>query len=108
MSGGKQNVALVVQDRGRYAAAMVRTLAQADTFALHPAPSARQALGLVRGQQDIAMIVVPRGFSREIAAGGPARVEMTLDNLNHDFADDARRGLSLAVATFEREIRSVL
>ena len=103
LSGGRANVALVVQDRGRYAQGFVQALRASDTFALHPAPSTRQARGLVRGQQDIAMIVVPRGFSREIAAGGPARVEMTLDNLNHDFADDARRGLSLAVATFERD-----
>ncbi len=102
LSGGKVNMALVVQDRGRYDRAFVGALAGSDTFALHPAPSAAAALGEVLAQDDVGMIVVPRGFSKAVAAGGPARVLMTLDNLNHDFADDARRGLSLAVALFDR------
>jgi len=102
LSGGRANVALVLQDRGPYAQRFVQALTASDTFALHPVATAKQALALVRGQDDVAMIVVPPGFSRQIAAGRPARVGMTLDNLNHDFAEDARRGLSLAVADFER------
>ncbi len=103
LSGGKQNVALVVQDRGRYAAAMVRALSQADTFALHPVATAGAGLHLVRAQHDVAMIVIPRGFSASVAAGGPARVQLTLDNLNHDFAGDTRRGIALAAALFDRQ-----
>ncbi len=102
LSGGKQNVALVVQDRGRYAAAMVQALSRADTFALHPAGTPQAGLRLVRSQHDVAMIVIPRAFSAEVAAGGPAKVQLTLDNLNHDFADDTRRGVALAAALFQR------
>ena len=102
LSGGKQNVALVVQDPGRYASRFVQALRASDTFELHPVATARAGLSAVQAQRDVAMIVIPRGFSGQVAAGGPARVSLTLDNLNHDFADDTRRGLALAAAIFQR------
>lgn len=103
LSGGHAPVALAVEDRGTYAQPFVQALTATDTFDLQRVASPAAGLARVSAHDAIGVIEIPAGFSRDVAAGRPARIGLTLDNLNHDFAEDARRGLSLAVALFERD-----
>ncbi len=100
VGGGRVPVAVVRSDTGVYGQAMGRSLNGALTFDLHPVASAAAGRALIARQDAVAVIAVPPGFSRAVAAGGTASLRLTLDNLNQDFADDVRRALPLAILNF--------
>ena len=99
-SVGQQPVALVVQGQGRLAARMAKIIkADADAYLIDEmAPAdAERAIG---EQRVAAIIVVPENFD-QAAAIGNAAVDLYLNNVDIDLADDIRRSVTRSVAEFD-------
>ena len=100
VSVGRQPVALVVQGEGRFAARMARLIrADTDAYLLEEmtAADAERAIG---DQRVAAIIVVPEDFDARLARGD-AVVDLYLNNVNIDIADDLRRAVTRSVAEFD-------
>src|SRR5437588_2434140 len=77
-----------------------------NSFELRPMTRA-DALDQLRHGRLVAMIEVPTGFAADVAAGRPARVPLTIDNVNLDLTEDVRRAVPAAAAIFaDRQARS--
>jgi ABC-2 type transport system permease protein len=99
-SVGQQPVALVVRGEGRFAARMGRILqADRDAYLLEEmtAADAERAIG---DQRVAAVIVVPENFDQALAAAS-AVVDVYLNNVDIDLADDIRRSVTRSVAEFD-------
>lgn len=99
-SVGQQPVALVVQGEGRLAARMARILrADVDAYQLNEmkAGEAERAIG---SERVAAIIVIPENFDQD-AAFGKAPVDLYLNNVDIDLADDLRRSVTRSVAEFD-------
>lgn len=99
-SVGQQPVALVVEGKGRLAARMAKILrADTDAYLLAEmdAASAEQAIG---DERVAAIIVVPDNFDVAVAYGIGA-VDLYLNNVDIDLADDIRRSVTRSVAEFD-------
>jgi ABC-type multidrug transport system permease subunit len=99
-SVGQQPAALVVQGKGRLAARMARILrADADAYLLNEmtAADAERAIG---EQRVAAIIVIPTNFD-ETAPFGAASVDLYLNNVDIDLADDFRRSVTRSAAEFD-------
>lgn len=99
-SVGQQPVALVVQGQGRLAQRMAKILrADVDAYLLEEmsASDAEQALG---EQRVAAIIVVPDNFDAALSTG-QASVDLYLNNVDIDLADDIRRSVTRSVAEFD-------
>ena len=99
-SVGQQPVALVVQGQGPLAARMARIIrADADAYLLEEmaAADAERAIGT---QRIAAIIVVPEDFD-VAAARADAAVDLYLNNVDIDLADDLRRSVTRSVAEFD-------
>jgi ABC-2 type transport system permease protein len=100
VSVGRQPVALVVEGQGRHAARMARLIkGDEDAYLLEQmtAADAERAFG---EQRVAAMIVVPENFDGA-AARSDAVVDLYLNNINIDIADDLRRAVTRSVAEFD-------
>ena len=118
---GHQPIALVQQGHGRYSnhIAGIFHAQGGDLYSLTTASRA-SAMGMLRSQQVAAVVVIPRNFDSEIArcpalkpsqiihdytyakSGCPAgRLQVTLDNANHNLAAGIRRALSETVTFFD-------
>ncbi len=100
VSVGRQPAALVVEGQGRHAARMARIIAaDEDAYLLQrmTAPEAERAFG---EQRVAAMIVVPEDFDFA-AARSAAVVDLYVNNVNIDIADDIRRSVTRSVAEFD-------
>jgi len=76
-----------------------------NSFELRPMTRA-DALDQLRHGRLVAMIEVPTGFAADVAAGRPARVPLTIDNVNLDLTEDVRRAVPAAAAIFaDRQAR---
>jgi ABC-2 type transport system permease protein len=99
-SVGQQPVALVMQGQGRYAERMGRIIkADADAYLLEEMTSA-DAVSALGDQRVAAIIVVPGNFDQQLA-GGEAVVDLYLNNVDIDLADDIRRSVTRSVAEFD-------
>ncbi len=99
-SVGQQPTALVVQGQGRLAKRMARIIkGDADAYLLEEmtAGDAERALG---NQRVAAIIVIPENFD-EALARGDAAVDLYLNNIDIDLADDLRRSVTRSVAEFD-------
>ncbi len=99
-SVGQQPVALVVQGQGPLAARMARIIrGDADAYLLEEmaAADAERAIG---AQRVAAIIVVPEDFD-VAAARADAAVDLYLNNVDIDLADDLRRSVTRSVAEFD-------
>jgi len=99
-SVGQQPVALVVQGQGPLAARMARIIrGDADAYLLEEmaAADAERAIG---AQRIAAIIVVPEDFD-VAAARADAAVDLYLNNVDIDLADDLRRSVTRSVAEFD-------
>jgi len=103
INGGRDPSAVVVQDHGPYARAIVRSLAGTDSFNLHPM-DARAALRSYHDGRLVAIITIPPSFDRLLAAGDAATLGLQIDNQEDDFADDIRRGVDGAVNRFAASV----
>lgn len=117
---GRQPIALVVESHGRYASRMEGILrAETNMYVLinTDRPGAQR---LLASQQAAAMILIPRDFDDAVgrcpalkpaeaihdesytASGCPAaKVEVMLNNIDHDFADDIRRAVAESASQFD-------
>lgn len=100
IGGAKVPVGVVSAGSGHYGPAMVQALGSALTFRIQNVPSVQAGMALIQAHHSVATIQVPPGFSSAIAHGKTASLPLTLNNLNHDFADDVRRALPLAILNF--------
>jgi ABC-2 type transport system permease protein len=120
LSVGRQPVALVVESHGRYARHMEGIIrAASSTYAVTDTTRAG-GHALLKSQKAAAVIVIPRNFDSAVtqchtllpseffrderygAAGCPkAKVQLTLNNIDHDFADDIRRAVAESAAQFD-------
>jgi ABC-2 type transport system permease protein len=120
LSIGRQPIALVVESHGRYALHMEGILrAEASLYSIINADRA-QAQRLLASQQVAAVIVIPGNFDAAVVrcpslkpaqafhdeiyvtSGCPAaQVQVTLNNIDHDFADDIRRAAAESAAQFD-------
>ncbi len=99
-SVGQQPVALVVRGHGRFAQRMARIIqGDRDAYLLEKMTSAdaERALG---DQRVAAIIVIPENFD-EALGSGDAAVDVYLNNVNIDLADDIRRSVTRSVAEFD-------
>ena len=92
-SVGRQPVALVVEGKGRLAERMARIIkgdAEAYLLTEMGAAEAERAIGQ---QRVAAIIVLPENFDEAVAAGNAA-VDLYLDNVDINLADDLRRSVT--------------
>lgn len=99
-SVAQQPVALVVQGKGRLAKRMAKIIAaDADAYLVNEMDPA-EAERAIGDQRMAAIIVVPENFD-EGAANGDAVVDLYLNNIDLDFADDIRRSITRSGAEFD-------
>ena len=99
-SVGQQPVALVVKSEGRFAHRMARIIrGDADAYLLEEMTEA-DALRALGEQRVAAIIVVPENFDEAVAKGNAA-VDLYLNNVDIDLADDIRRSVTRSVAEFD-------
>ena len=99
-SVGQQPVALVVQGQGRFATRMARIIkADADAYLLTEM-TPKDAEAAIGDQRVAAIIVVPEDFDAALP-WGKAAVDLYLNNVDIDLADDIRRSVTRSVAEFD-------
>ena len=108
----QQPVALVVEGHGKQTQKMQKII-QADTDAYVnydfsnnlKVTDAKTAKNLIDNQQIAAIITIPSDFDKKVEDGN-ATVNLTLNNVDIDFADDIRRSVDRSVAHFDAPILS--
>ncbi|HSX09539.1 MAG TPA: ABC transporter permease [Candidatus Saccharimonadales bacterium] len=96
----QQPVALVVQSQSPNALYMKKIfLADDDAYILHQVDK-HKAQQLLNNQEVAAVITIPKDFDQKVAQG-IAPVDLTLNNVDIDFADDIRRAVDRSVAEFD-------
>ena len=99
-SVGQQPVALVVQGKG-VAATRIANLIRGDPEAyLITEMTPRDAERAIGEQRVAAIIVIPANFDSAVA-GATASVDVYLNNVDIDLADDIRRSVTRSVAEFD-------
>ncbi len=88
-----------MQDTGPRAAQVADAIRAADVFRLHETDAA-QAAALLKNLDVVAVITIPPDFSQRLAAGQPAPVDVTINNLNLDFTNDIRRAVPDAITQY--------
>jgi ABC-2 type transport system permease protein len=95
---GRQPVALVVESRGDASVKMQTLIGKSDGFFLvNRTPEA--ARRDVKDQKVAAVITIPPGFDAG-ARAGKGKVDVLINNIDLDFADDIRRSVSEAVVAY--------
>jgi len=99
-SVGQQPVALVVQGKGRLSNRMAKIIrADGDAYLINDMAPA-EAERAVGEQRVAAIIVVPENFDEAVAFGSAA-VDLYLNNVDIDLADDIRRSVTRSAAEFD-------
>lgn len=92
---GRQPVALVVDGQGPFTSRIVQIIRESDGFFLVERTAA-QARSDLQAQRVSAVITIPRSFDSDIAAHR-GRIDVLINNVDLDFADDVRRSVNEAV-----------
>ena len=100
---GKSPVALVVEDPGPVAASVAQAIETADVFQVRVVDAA-SAQQLYANLEAAAIITIPSGFSQQVQEGLPAPILVTANNLNADLANDIRRAVPDAIATYYQQL----
>ena len=96
----QEPVALVVQSHGPNTRRM-QQIVQADTDAYSlTVTDAAHARQMLAGQEIAAVITIPPGFEQEVPAHHAA-LNLQLNNIDIDFADDIRRSVDRSVGQFD-------
>ena len=104
LTGYNAPTGLVMGEDTVRARAFVQALRDAhNSFALRPMER-DAALDLLRRGRLVAVIEIPNGFDAAIAAGEIATVQLTVDNVNLDMAEDVRRAVPAAAAIFAERL----
>jgi len=95
---GRQPVALVVQSEGKAATGVSKLISTSDGFYLvqRTPEAARKDL---KDQKVAAIITIPPSFDADIYSGH-AKVDVLINNVDLDFADDIRRSVSEAIVAY--------
>ena len=100
LSVGRQPVALVVEGTGESSLQMAHIIeADEEAYAL-TVTNAKTAERLLHDQEVAAVILIPTSFDDAVIAH-TANLDLTLNNVDIDFADDIRRTASRSVAEFD-------
>ena len=100
LSVGRQPVALVVEGTGQSARDMAQIIEiDTEAYAL-TVTDAATAARLLHDQEVAGVVVIPAGFEAAVVHH-TAALDMTLNNIDIDFADDIRRTLARSVAEFD-------
>jgi ABC-2 type transport system permease protein len=99
LSGGLAPTAVVMYDQGPYAMAFVKAMRQANSFIIQNA-TASQADSLITQGKIVAVVTIPADFDSRVDAGENVTIPVRINNLNVDFTNDIRRGMSLALTNF--------
>ena len=104
LTGYNAPTALVVGEDTPRARAFVQALADAhNSFELRPMDR-DTAFDLLRRGRLVAVIEISKGFDAAIASHRVATVQLTVDNVNLDLAEDVRRAVPAAAAIFAERI----
>ncbi len=103
----QQPVALVVEGKGPNAERMAKIIQADDDAYLLSEADAASALKMLENQEVAAVITVPKDFDEKIAANQIAKVQLKLNNVDIDFADDIRRSVDRSVAQFDTNALSL-
>jgi ABC-2 type transport system permease protein len=104
LTGYNAPTALVMEEDTPRAREFVQALRDAhNSFALRPMDR-QTAFDLVRRGRLVGVIEIPSGFDATIADGGIATVQLTVDNVNLDMAEDVRRAVPAAAAIFAERL----
>src|SRR5690348_495066 len=98
---GRNPVALVVQDNGRYTQELVNILNHSDAFKVSVVTSKQEeAERALKHIQVAAVITIPSNFDIAFNAHESDPVTIHINNLNLDFTNDLRRSLPAAISEF--------
>src|SRR3954465_4543698 len=98
---GRQPVALVVQSEGKAATTISKLISTSDGFFLgRRTPEAAQKD--LKAQKVAAVTTIPPSFDAG-GYGGPAKVDVLINNVRLDFSDDIRRSVSEAVVSYNND-----
>src|SRR5215472_5194170 len=96
---GRAPVALVTLDHGPKGQQMQQIFHQADLFRItDTTPKLAQAE--LQNVEVAAVITIPADFTKQVAAHAPSPVEVTVNNLNLDIANDIRRAVPDVITQF--------
>jgi len=106
LTGSRAPTAIVFEDpgpAGQYEQLFIRNLEAAHhSFALRVMEKSA-AMDAVRRGDLVAVITIPRGFSRSIAAGKSVNLDVVIDNVDTDMTEDIKRALPSAIVAFGRQ-----
>jgi ABC-2 type transport system permease protein len=103
LTGSYAPVALINQDGGPLAERFIQALDNAHhSFALKSMPLEQAEAKLLSGRLT-AILTIPEGFSRRVAAGETVPIDIRIDNVNIDLTHDVQRALPAAIVAFGRE-----
>jgi ABC-2 type transport system permease protein len=97
---GRQPVALVVESQGHYANRLAKLIQSDEDAYLLTMTSAPKAAAMLKDQTVAAIITIPPDFDRAVSAH-TALLQLTLNNIDIDFADDIRRSVERSVGQFD-------
>lgn len=96
----QQPVALVVQSQGLQADRMAKLIRSDDEAYALTLTGMPQAQAMLKNQEVAAIITIPPDFDQAVTTH-TARLELTLNNIDIDFADDIRRSVERSVGQFD-------
>ena len=99
-SVGRQPVALVVSSHGKEAMRMAELIKGDEEAYFLTVTDSNRAAKMLKSQEVAAVITIPEDFDQAVAASN-ARLILTLNNVDIDFADDIRRAVDRSTAQFD-------
>ena len=96
---GRSPVALVMDDTGAQGAMIAQAIRSADVFRLQEVDSA-QAQTQLNNLDVVAIVTIPANFTANLQAHQPAKVDVTVNNLNLDLTNDIRRAVPDAITQY--------
>ncbi len=100
ISAGMQPVALVVESQSNDALLLTHLIMEDTEAYMLKLTDSLTAARMLRDQEVAAVITIPEDFDDSIDRG-EARVILTLNNIDIDFADDIRRSVDRSVAQYD-------
>jgi ABC-type transport system involved in multi-copper enzyme maturation permease subunit len=98
LTGGEAPTAVVLQDDGPYAQALVQAMQNSHSFIIQET-DAETAQRLMEQGRIVAIVTVPADFDAALGSGQSISLPVTVNNLNVDFTNDIRRAVPLAITS---------
>jgi ABC-2 type transport system permease protein len=100
LTGSRAPTALIDRDGGPLARSFIAHLRVAHhSFSLRPM-TMKQAREQISSGEIVAIITIPKHFSRDVASGRTVVLPVTVDNVNADLTDDIREALPSTITRF--------